>query len=147
MKTIKNSAWSGPEFFGFGFDFQGGFGFGFIRVCHILPFRVRVLKFRVYGFLGLKKMSKFIVFWVTKYIKVHISILSLFWVKWSTIFWTTKRSKEKKWVKVYNFQSKSIHFDVNLWNFKVNTRFIDLLRRSLCSPASIKWTEIRTYEH
>ena len=59
LSLLCTSAWSGLKFFGFGFVFHGGFGFGFNRVCLVLTKRVRVLKFRVYGFSGFKKRAKF----------------------------------------------------------------------------------------
>ena len=50
-KTINIRAWSGSEFFGFGFDFHEGFGFGFNRVWMILSHRV------YFGF-GFEKITK-----------------------------------------------------------------------------------------
>ena len=60
-------AWSGSEFFGFGFDFHDGFGFGFTRVWK-LPFDRVYFGFgfekiaktrRVFGFTGSKKFLRY----------------------------------------------------------------------------------------
>ena len=48
FSLMHSSAWSGPEFFGFGFELHEIFGFGFVRVLVKLGFqssgRVRVSK-------------------------------------------------------------------------------------------------------
>ena len=90
------SAWSGSKFFGFGFDFQENFGFGFTRVCLKLPFRSRVLKFRVYGFSGLKSKTR--IYWILngKMQKVphfhFVPILGQFKIS-QLMLWKLKREK------------------------------------------------------